>query len=52
MLWIVFAVLLALWLVGFTFHFGIGPMHLLVVLPIVVLLYKMITDTLQPNQGK
>ena len=52
MLWIVFAVLLALWLVGFTLHFGTGLMHLLVALPIIVLLYKLISDTLQPDQGK
>ena len=52
MLWIVFVVLLALWLLGFTLHFGAGQMHLLVVLSIIVLLYKLITDTLQPDQGK
>jgi Family of unknown function (DUF5670) len=52
MLWIVFVVLLVLWLVGFTLHFGTGLMHLLVVLPLIVLLYKLITDTLQPEQGK
>ena len=49
MLWKISVVLTVLWLAGFTLHFGIGLMDILIVLAIIVLLYKLITDTL-PNQ--
>jgi hypothetical protein len=52
MLWTVFVALLVLWLLGFTFHFSAGPMHLLVVLAVIVLLYNLIQDTLQPLNRK
>jgi hypothetical protein len=52
MLWAVFVALLVLWLVGFTLHFGGGLMHLLVILAVVVLLYNLIHDTLQPLPRK
>ena len=48
MLWTVFVALLILWLLGFMFHFGGGLIHILVILAIIVLLYNLIHDTLQP----
>jgi hypothetical protein len=52
MLWAVFVAHLVLWLAGFTLHFGDSLMHLLVILAVIVLLYNLIHDTLQPLQRK
>ena len=43
MLWIVFVVLLALWLLGFTLHIGGGLIHILIVVAVIVLIYNLIT---------
>jgi hypothetical protein len=52
MLWTLFVFLLVLWLLGFALHFGGGLMHLLVSLAVIVLLYNLIHDTLQPLHRK
>jgi hypothetical protein len=52
MLWTAFIVLAVLCFVGFALHFGGGLMHLLVITALIVLLYKLITDTLRPDLGK
>jgi hypothetical protein len=52
MLWTVFIVLAVLCFVGFALHLGSGLMHLLVITALIVLLYKLITDTLRPDLGK
>ena len=52
MLWTVFVALLVLWLLGFTLHFGDGLMHLLVIPAVIVRLYNLIHDTLQPLPRK
>jgi hypothetical protein len=43
MLWTIFAVLLVLWLLGFSFHVGGALIHLLLVIAVVVLLVNLIT---------
>jgi hypothetical protein len=43
MLWTIFAVLLILWLLGFSFHVGGALIHLLLVIAVVVLLVNLIT---------
>ena len=43
MLWTIFAVLLILWLLGFSFHVGGALIHILLVVAVVVLLVNLIT---------
>jgi hypothetical protein len=43
MLWTIFAILLVLWLLGFSFHVGGGLIHLLLVVALVVLVFNLIT---------
>jgi len=43
MLWTIFAVLLVLWLLGFSFQVGGGLIHLLLVVALVVLVFNLIT---------
>jgi hypothetical protein len=43
MLWTIFAVLLILWLLGFTMSIGGGLIHLLLVLALVVLVFNLVT---------
>ena len=43
MLWTVFAILLILWLLGFSFHVAGGLIHLLLVIAVVVLVINLIT---------
>ncbi|MGD1082654.1 MAG: lmo0937 family membrane protein [Candidatus Sulfotelmatobacter sp.] len=40
MLWTIFVVLLILWLLGFSLHFGGALIHLLLVVPLVALVIK------------
>jgi len=42
MLWTIFAILLVLWLLGFSFHVAGGLIHLLLVIAVVVLLLQII----------
>ena len=43
MLWTIFAILVVLWLLGFSFHIGGGLIHLLLVVALVVLVFNLIT---------
>lgn len=43
MLWTIFAILLILWLLGFSFHVGGALIHLLLVVAVVVLIVNLIT---------
>jgi hypothetical protein len=49
MLWTAFVLLLVLWVVGIPLHFAEGIMHLLVVLAVIILLYKLIADFRRPR---
>jgi hypothetical protein len=43
MLWTVFAVVLILWLLGFSLHLGGGLIHLLLVVALIVLVFNLIS---------
>ncbi|PYY10647.1 MAG: lmo0937 family membrane protein [Acidobacteria bacterium] len=43
MLWTIFAILLILWLLGFSFHVAGGLIHLLLVIALVVLVINLIS---------
>lgn len=43
MLWSIFAIVLVLWLLGFSFHVGGGLIHLLLVVALVVLVFNLVT---------
>jgi len=43
MLWTIFAVILILWVLGFSFHLGGGLIHLLLVVALIVLIFNLIT---------
>jgi Family of unknown function (DUF5670) len=43
MLWTIVAVLLILWLLGFTLHVGGGIIHLLLVIALVVVIFNVVT---------
>jgi hypothetical protein len=43
MLWTIFAILLILWLLGFSFHVGGGLIHLLIVVALVVLVFNLLS---------
>ena len=43
MLWTIFVVLIVMWLMGFSFHVGGGLIHLLLVVAVIVLLWRLLT---------
>lgn len=43
MLWTIFVILLVLWLLGFSLHIAGGLIHLILVLAVIMLIYKLIT---------
>jgi uncharacterized protein DUF5670 len=43
MLWTIFAILVILWLLGFSFHVGGGLIHLLLLIAVVVLVFNLIS---------
>jgi Family of unknown function (DUF5670) len=43
MLWTLCVILLALWLLGFSFSVGGGLIHLLLVVAVIVLVYNLLT---------
>jgi hypothetical protein len=43
MLWTIFAILLILWILGFSFHVAGGLIHLLLVAAVIVLIVNLIT---------
>ena len=45
MLWTIFVVLLVLWLLGFSFHFGGGLIHLLLLVAVVVLIFNLVSGS-------
>lgn len=40
MIWTIFVFLVILWLLGFSFHFGGGLIHLLLVVAVIVLVWN------------
>lgn len=43
MLWTIIAILLILWLLGFSFHIGSGLIHLLLVVALVVFIFNLLS---------
>ena len=43
MLWTIFAILLVMWLLGFSFHVAGSLIHLLLVIALIVLIVNLIT---------
>jgi hypothetical protein len=43
MLWTIFAIVLILWILGFSFHIAGGLIHLLLVVALVILIFNLIT---------
>lgn len=43
MLWTIFVILVILWLLGFSFSFGGGLIHILLVIAVIVLVYNLLT---------
>ena len=43
MLWTIFAILLILWLLGFSFHVAGGLIHLLLIAAVIVLIVNLIS---------
>ena len=43
MLWTIFAIILVLWLLGFSFHIAGSLIHLLLVVAVIVLIFNLIT---------
>ncbi|HWY70713.1 MAG TPA: lmo0937 family membrane protein [Terriglobales bacterium] len=43
MLWTIFAILLILWLLGFSFHVAGSLIHLLLIVAVIVLIVNLIT---------
>jgi hypothetical protein len=45
MLWTIFAILLIMWLLGFSLHVGGALIHLLLVIAVVVLFFNLVTGS-------
>jgi hypothetical protein len=43
MLWTIFAIILVLWLLGFSFHIAGSLIHLLLVVAVIVLIFNLIS---------
>ncbi|WP_148298738.1 lmo0937 family membrane protein [Paenibacillus pini] len=43
MFWTIFVVLLILWILGFSFHIAGGLIHILLVIALIALIYKLVT---------
>jgi Family of unknown function (DUF5670) len=43
MLWTIFAILIIMWLLGFSLHVGGGLIHLLLVVAVIVVLLNLLT---------
>ena len=43
MLWTIVAILLILWLLGFSFHVGGGLIHILVIVAVVVVIFNLLS---------
>ena len=42
MLWTIFVILLVLWLLGFSFHIAGGLIHLLLLVAVVVMVFRLV----------
>ena len=45
MLWAIFVIILALWILGFSLHVAGSMIHLLLVLAVIVLVYNLLTGS-------
>jgi len=45
MLWTIFAIMLILWLLGFSLHIGGGLIHILLVIAVVVLIFNLVSGS-------
>lgn len=43
MIWTIFAILIIMWLAGFSFHVGGGLIHLILVIAVIVLIFNLLT---------
>jgi Family of unknown function (DUF5670) len=43
MLWTIFAIILVLWILGFSFHLAGGLIHLLLVVALAILIFNLVT---------
>ena len=43
LLWGIISILFILWLIGFALHFGVGLIHLLLVVAVVLFLFNLLT---------
>lgn len=43
MLWTIFVIILALWILGFSFHVAGGLIHLLLVVGLAILIFNLVT---------
>jgi hypothetical protein len=43
MLWTIFAIILVVWILGFSFHVAGGLIHLLLVLALAILIFNLVT---------
>lgn len=43
LLWLIIVILVIAWLAGFSLHIGGGLIHLLLVIAIIVLIYRLVT---------
>ena len=43
MLWVIFAIVLIMWLLGFSLHLGGGLIHLLLVFALIVLVFNLVS---------
>ena len=43
MLWTIFAIILVLWILGFSFHVAGGLIHLLLVVALAILIFNLVT---------
>ena len=43
MLWTIFVILLILWLLGFSFSFGGGLIHILLIAAVIILVFRLVT---------
>jgi hypothetical protein len=43
MLWTIFAIVLVMWILGFSFHIAGGLIHLLLVVALAILIFNLVT---------
>ena len=45
MLWTIFAILVVLWLLGFTLHIAGGLIHILLVLAVILMIFNLVSGS-------